>query len=172
MKKITAAVWLTSLFILLTVGLVFSSDGTNSCGYEMIVVPVEQPLYLPSSAIPTQPAILDAWTTNDLNNPLEVYDFTYGQDILAFVVKYSHIGGPLPEQWAKGWKCNTEIPLKTCQFTWTIGYLPPGDYLLINYFNPVTYPSGNYDWAAKVGDVVFGWPNISKTRPECFVIHP
>lgn len=102
----------------------------------------------------------------------EVYDFTHGLDTIAFVVEYFHIGGLLPEQKAFGFNCGQEYPIiKTCYFQWTIGYLPPGVYLLINYFDPVEFPPGEYDWVSKVGDVIFGWPDINASRPWCFTIH-
>ena len=152
----------------------FASDGTNSCGYEMIVVPATGSATTGLDAINNQPAILDTWTTNDpfINPYSEVYNFAAGQDTLAFVVRYYHTGGALPEQWARGWRCGDETRIiKTCNFKWTIGYMPPGEYLLINYFSPVDFKPGEYDWASKVGNVVFGWPNIEATRPWCFTIH-
>ncbi len=144
--------------------------GTNSCGYAMTVVPVPTPTTL---AAFTGPTIIDAWTTNDLYNPYsEVYDFTSGQGLIAFVVEYYHVGGAIPEQWQRGWKCGNELAIvKTCNFKWTV-ILPPGTYLLINYFDPNQFPPGSFDWAAKVGNVVAGWPNIDTVRPWCSNIHP
>lgn len=174
MKRIISSLLFAgSLFyiILYLPPVALSSDGNSSCGYIMKVIPVQR---TPAMGGPLNaPAILDAWTTNDpLGNPYsEVYDFATGQDIMGFVVEYNHTGGFLPEQWAKGWICGTEIPVKICNFKWTIGYLPPGVYLLINYFDPVEFPIGNYDWASKVGNVVFGWPNINASRPWCFKVH-
>ncbi len=170
MKNLTSIITLLLLLVLFNPGITLSSDGTSSCGYEMQVVPVEV------SAIANifdKPTIIDVWTTNDpLGNPYsEVYDFTVVQDTIAFVVEYFHTGGLLPEQWARGWNCGTDKVVKTCHFEWTIGNLPAGVYLLINYFDPVEFPAGEYDWASKVGDVVFGWPNISDARPLCFTTH-
>jgi hypothetical protein len=170
MKKFTNIIALSLFLVLSVFSLAFSGDGINTCGYEMIVVPVQQASVMYDTL--NTPAILDTWTTNNpfVSPPPEVYDFTTGQDTIGYVVQYNHIGGPLPEQWAKGWKCGTDIPVKTCKFAWTIGYLPPGVYLLINYFDPVTYPPGSYDWASKVGDEVKGWPDMS-ARPDCFTVH-
>jgi hypothetical protein len=171
MKKFLTIAALLLFLTLYIQAFTFASDGINSCGYEMDVIPVETPAI---ASIFDNPTIIDAWTTNDpFGNPYsEVYDFTIGQDTIAFVVEYFHTGGLLPEQWARGWNCGQEDQIvKTCYFKWTIGYLPAGVYLLINYFDPVEFPPGEYDWASKVGDVVFGWPNISATRPWCFTIH-
>ena len=168
MKK---GILLIALIFLLSPGTVLSADGTNSCGYEMVIIPAPATIPTPNAAV-DQPAILDAWTTNNpFGNPSsEEYSFTGGQDTLAFVVKYHHIGGPIPEQWNRGWRCGNETqPVKTCNFKWT-AVLPIGDYLLINYFSPVDFRAGEYDWAAKVGNVVFGWPNIDATRPWCFIV--
>jgi hypothetical protein len=164
-----------AIFLILpSAGMVFSSDGESPCGYEMEVVPVGALTSDPGFGfenVSEGPAILEAWTTNDpyANPYTEVYDFTYGQDTLAFVVEYDHTGGFLPQQWAAGWTCGTDQLVKICRFDWTIGYLPPGTYLLINYFDPVMF-KGTYDWASKVGDVVFGWPDIDASRPECFTV--
>lgn len=145
--------------------------GTNSCGYSMTVIPVDTPV---TPAAYTGPTIIDTWTTNDpFYNPFnEVYDFTSGQGVIAFVVEYYHTGGPIPEQFSRGYKCGNELAIaKTCNFKWTIGYLPPGVYLLVNYFDPNMFPPGSYDWAAKVGNVVSGWPYIDSARPWCININ-
>jgi len=171
MKRAAVFVIMAFMALLMVPAAAISSDGTNTCGYEMMVVPVQT---VASLGTATTPAILDAWTTNDpyMNPFAEVYDFARGVDTLAFVVYYRHTGGVIPDQYAKGWACRDEaVPLKTCRFNWTIGYLPPGDFLLINYFDPVQFPVGSYDWASKVGDVVFGWPDISSTRPSCFNVN-
>jgi len=157
------------LFMLLTPGAAISSDGVNSCGYEMMVVPVQIPAALEPA---TTPGIVDAWTTNDpFGNPWsEVYNFTAGQGLLGLVVEYNHAGGTIPEQASRGWICGDETQVaKTCRFKWTVP-LPPGTYLLINFLDPVPLGNTEFDWAAKVGDVVFGWPDISATRPWCFSI--
>lgn len=176
MKKILFFIAIATI-IMFNAGLSFSAQteslvGVNSCGYEMMIVSVPDTLSVTSTY--DVPAIIDAWTTNDpYGNPYnEVYDFTMGVDVLAFVVEYYHTGGTLPEQWARGWVCGKEDRImKTCRFKWTISYLPPGTYLLINYQYPITFAPGSYDWAAKVGDVVFGWPNMSSIRPDCFTIY-
>ncbi len=177
MKKFISITALLMFLIFLLIGTAFSSDGVSSCGHEMAIVPVEVTTITNNNPVCTPlndtPAINDAWTTNDpFGNPLnEVYDFTANQDTLAFVVEYYHTGGLIPEQWSRGWKCGSEIAVRTCHFDWTIGCLPAGFYLLINYFDPVEFPAGEYDWASKVGDVVFGWPNMNESRPSCFRIH-
>ncbi|OHB70199.1 MAG: hypothetical protein A2W23_08075 [Planctomycetes bacterium RBG_16_43_13] len=177
MKKV-APIVVIFLFIISSVKLVhaeaaITNAGINSCGYEMMIVPLISG-QASADAVQQQPAVTDAWTTNDpyANPESEVYEFLNNQDTLAFVVKYSHAGGLIPEQWARGWQCgNEEKIVKTCNFKWTVGYLPSGDYLLINYFDPVQFKAGEYEWASKVGNVVFGWPNISSTRPWCMTIH-
>jgi hypothetical protein len=163
------------VFILSLPALAISSDGVNSCGYEMIAVPAAAAPGAMSDIPPSPaPAILDAWTTNDpfVNPYNEVYQFTRGVDTLAFVVEYVHAGGAIPEQFARGWRCENETQInKTCRFKWTVGYLPPGTYLLINYMDPVKFGFGQYDWASKVGNVVFGWPDpASGSRPWCFAV--
>jgi hypothetical protein len=144
--------------------------GENNCGYEMMIVPV--PGQEMTADVFDDPLIIDAWTTDDpFGNPFkEVYDFTVGEGNIAFVVEYFHTGGLLPRQFARGWTCGTDIVRKTCRFDWTIGPVPPGIYLLINFFDPNPYPPGEYDWAAKVGDLFFGWPNIDELRPLCFTV--
>lgn len=173
-KKFLRLTPLMLVAVLASSSFVFAETGTNSCGYTMDVVP------LPASAasiqmVADQPTILGAWTTNNpQGNPFsQVTDFTKNQDTLAFVVHYHHTGGSLPPQFARGWTCGDETRIaRDCNFTWLIPYLPAGDYLLINYFSKVPFGAGVYDWAVKVGDVVYGWPNISTSLPQCITIHP
>ncbi len=176
MKRFLIFLAVTLVVIMSDSGPAFSGvqtdgDGTSPCGYDMVVLPADQPA---GSAVFDGPTIIDAWTTNDpYGNPYtEVYDFTAGAEPIAFVVEYFHTGGLLPKQWARGWVCGDETQIvKTCTFDWTIGYLPEGVYLLINYFDPVEFRPGTYDWASKVGDVVFGWPDIDPSRPWCFTVN-
>ncbi len=126
----------------------------------------------PGDMLVGEPAILDAWTTNlPFENPWkEVYTFKQWEDTLAFVTFYSHAGGRFPKQLYKGYLCGEDILRKACMFNWTIE-LPPGTYLLINWYGPWTkFPVGNYDWATRVGDVIFGSPKPYETRPLCFEV--
>lgn len=170
MKKKSVLIAMMLVFTSASIG-VAAGGGTNSCGYTMDIIPIAQQSSSIDMVLPDQAAILDAWTSNDPFNPnSEIYSFTRGQEPIAFVVKYHHVGGVVPEQWARGWTCGNESQIvKTCNFKWTAS-LPAGDYLLINYFNPVNFAPGEYDWAAKVGNVVYGWPNISASRPWCFSV--
>lgn len=173
-KKLLRLTPIMLVAVLVSWSAVWAETGTNSCGYIMEVMP------LPATATSIQmaddqPMILGAWTThNPQGDPFsQVTDFTRFQDTLAFVVHYHHTGGSLPTQFARGWVCGDETRIvKDCNFTWLIPFLPAGDYLLINYFNNVAFGVGVYDWAVKVGNVVYGWPNISTSLPQCINIHP
>ncbi|MBI5492874.1 MAG: hypothetical protein HY893_08085 [Deltaproteobacteria bacterium] len=171
MKRLIAASALSLLGAMFFVTAAMAQNvGVNSCGYTMEVIPATQG---PAPAATDVPQILDAWTTNDpfVNPYSRVNDFTSGQGTLAFVVDYHHTGGTLPRQYNRAWSCGNEANiLKTCSFRWTIPFLPAGDYLLVNYVAPVNLKPGSYDWAAKVGDVVFGWPDINASAPSCFTI--
>ena len=174
MKKIATTITLFIFCILISSPLAFpqavGDSGFNSCGYEMIIIPIDSP---PNGSVLTQPTILDAWTTDDpYGDPFkEVYQFSANQDTLAFVVQYYHTGGRIPQQFARAWRCNTEEKAKDCRFNWTVD-AEEGIYLLINYFERVPFKTGKYDWAVKVGALVFGWPNQDMTRPLCFEINP
>jgi hypothetical protein len=167
------------LFFFLSFGLVGMASNSKAvlaaCG-EMLLVPVEQVDgdYQVDVFGTCFPEIKDAWTTNDpFGDPFEkVYDFTIGTDTLALVTMYYHCGGFIPRQYARGYTCNTlEKVLMTCIYDWTVGPLPLGTYLLINFYDPVEFKAGIYDWATKVGDVIYGYPNVNTVPPECFTLH-
>jgi hypothetical protein len=120
-----------------------------------------------------EPAILDAWTTlYPFSDPdIESYTFQKDADTLAFVVRYLHVGGQIPVQYGRAYLCGESSgSKKDCVFPWTIA-APPGEYLLINYYAECRFNAGVFDWAAKVGDVVFGYPDPSHNRPLWFEIY-
>jgi hypothetical protein len=117
------------------------------------------------------PKILDAWTTKyPYSSPgEECYEFVRHVDTLAFVVEYYHIGGQIPYQYGQAYDCGDDESKKVCIFPWTVS-APPGIYWLINYYDDCHFNEGNFDWAAKVGNVVFGYPDPYYKRPLCFKI--
>ncbi len=145
-------------------GTFIDPDSPCASYFNIPVKPVATPL--------DEPAILDAWTTSTpYSDPwLEIYGFEQGVDTLAFVTKYYHTGGQIPEQISNAFNCGGEYLRKVCIYPWTMK-LPPGEYLLINWYEPErVFPSGDYDWATRVGAVVFGYPNPQNKRPLCFDI--
>ncbi len=125
-----------------------------------------------------QSGVIDAWTTATPHaDPWdEVYSFEIGVDTLAFVsLYYFEEGGYIPLQYIRVWDCGTFRARSTCQYDWTIGPLPPGyTWLLVNYYPPEVVPDfpGDFDWATRVGDSTFGFPDPMNTRPECFTLAP
>jgi hypothetical protein len=163
------------LFLFLSLMMASNSAQASGCG-EMLLVPVEpdwvEGEYLSAPYEP--PSIKGAWTTNDpFGDPfVKVYDFTIGSDILALATLYHHAGGYIPVQYARAFVCSYDDKIvKTCRYEWTVGPLPEGLYLLINYYDPVEFKAGVYDWAVKVGNVIFGYPNVGTVEPECFSLH-
>ncbi|MBU4287984.1 MAG: hypothetical protein KKH84_09340 [Proteobacteria bacterium] len=149
-----------------------SAPALGACG-EMHIEAVEQTAGAYQVDV-LGPQIIDAWTTNDpFGNPyVRANDFTIGSDILAFVTLYHHIGGFIPLQYIRAYTCDIEEDvLKTCRYDWTVGPLPEGIYLLINYYNPVEFPAHIFDWAVKVGDLIFGYPDQAAVPPGCVTLH-
>ena len=155
-------------------------DGDNGsfrgpCGQMEIIQVDGQKGNLP---VLTQSSIVDAWTTSTPHaDPWnEVYDFQIGVDTLAFVTEYFfEEGGFIPLQYIRVWDCGTFHKRSTCQYDWTIGPLPPGfTWLLVNYYPPESVPNvpGNFDWATRVGDATFGYPDPLNVRPWCFTLSP
>jgi len=170
--KSKKALWACSLFALLPVMMALASPGALACG-KMYLVPLDRQHTYHADAFAC-PEIVDVWTTNDpFGDPFtRVNDFTIGSDILALVTLYYHCGGLIPRQYARAYTCDPEEQaLKTCRYDWSIGPLPEGLYLLINYYDPVEFPPGNYDFAVKVGDLVYGYPDPSEVPPDCFALH-
>lgn len=148
------------LIILATTSLV------GACGNQTAI-----PVSRPAGGFPQAPNILDAWTTNDLNNPYkEVYEFNKSVDTLAFVTDYFHAGGIIPQQYIGAFYPGTSKIVAKCRYDWTIP-LPPGEYLLINYYPKIMMPPVGLDWASKVGEVTFGYPDFNNNkRPFNFTI--
>ena len=141
----------------------------SRCG-EMIIVPVEELddgyMVDEQKSSSCVPKIIDAWTTNDpFGAPrVRVNEFIFGSDILAFVIEYDHCGGDIPQQYVQAFTCDSAARvLKTCVYE---GYHEPdpGNYLLINYYDPVEFQPGTFDWAAKVGDSVFALPKFNPPK--------
>jgi len=118
-----------------------------------------------------EPEILDAWTTKyPFGNPEdECYTFVKDTDTLGFVVEYLHPGGQIPKQYGQCYDCGDDEGKKNCLFPWS-ATVPPGVYLLVNYYEVCKFNPGNFDWAAKVGAITFGYPNPAAKRPLCFEI--
>jgi len=137
----------------------------DDCG-ELVLLPAE-------GVLPTgSPAILDCWTTNSVfGDPYQkVYTFRAGMDTLAFVTKYLHAGGTIPLQYTGIMRCGESEFFKRCKHEWTVTPVPPGIYLLIVFLYPSPTSLGRFDWASKVGEVSFGYPDPGNTRPNCFTI--
>ncbi len=120
-----------------------------------------------------EPEILDAWTTKyPYSSPEEeIYEFQKDVDTLAFVVQYLHVGGQIPKQYGRAYTCGqSEKSKKDCVFSWSVT-APPGEYFLINFYPECRFNAGDYDWAAKVGDEVFGHPDPYSKRPLCFEVY-
>lgn len=165
MKYLTK--WNFSRITVVLIILLATAYQVEACGDQKII-------QVPAPATPvTTPAIIDAWTTNDINNPYnEVYIFNNNVDTLAFVTEYSHTGGNIPQQTSVSFTPGTKNILTKCVYNWTMP-LPPGTYLLINYFSAVSInkPSTTRDWAAKVGNATIGWPDqANNLRPWPFTI--
>ncbi len=155
----------SSIFFLIILA---TASLAGACGNQTII-PVSSPAKVSLQA----PNILDAWTTNDLNNPFkEVYEFNNGVDTLAFVTDYFHAGGLIPQQYIGAFYPGTSKIVAKCRYDWTI-ILPPGEYLLINYYPKIMIasPPVRLDWAGKVGEVTFGYPDLNNNkRPFNFTI--
>jgi hypothetical protein len=166
-------------FMLLLLPLIMAVHSTSFavCG-DILIIPVDgsgEDYRAEAVCQGVPPQIIDAWTTDDpFGNPtVRENDFTIGSDILAFVTQYDHSGGFIPRQYIRAYTCDSnERVLKTCVYDWTVGPLPEGCYLLINYYDPVEFKAGTFDWAVKVGDLIFGYPDPNNTLPpECVTLH-
>jgi hypothetical protein len=170
MFKKSSILYASSIFVVIMLATAFPAA---ACGNQKIVsVPV--PANFQSQDLAIVPQVLDAWTTNDINNPFtEVYEFNNGTDTLALVTYYSHEGGIIPQQTSASFYTGTKNIFSNCKYNWGIP-LPPGEYLLINYYPAVTVGQTpkNLDWGIKVGDSpAFGYPDTQNIlRPFPFTI--